>query len=333
MLRSCIASGWLFLVAGLALAHEPSPLRPLNLLDVGAPSFSSFSSREGLPDTVSVSIRTDRDGFVWAASPAGVFRYDGRHWVASDDPAMAHSVDSLWVDHQGTLWAAFRSDGLAHYDGSHWHVENRQTGLPSQQIRRFTETTDAAGRSTLWALTWDHGLMRRRDGHWQRDPDNASLPDDAVLTMAQTRELGGHRRQWLGTGSNGLWYRDEGRRGWQRWRSDGFDPSQVEFLLATEHAGHEELWISVFGVGLWRLTDHGLQRWSRETGELPTDDIYDIAATPMPDGDRTVWVSSRAGLIRLHDDHVQVFDQRNGLPSNAVRAVYAWRSPGGNEVI
>jgi diguanylate cyclase (GGDEF)-like protein len=333
MFRSCFVFGWLFLVAGLALAREPLPVRPLNLLDLGAPSFTSFSSRDGLPDTVTVSICTDRDGFVWAATPIGVFRYDGRRWVASDDPAMAHSVDSLWVDRQGTLWAAFRSDGLAHYDGSHWHVESRHTGLPSQQIRRFTETTDAADHSTLWALTWDHGLMLHRDGHWQADPDNASLPDDSILAMAQTRDLGGHRRQWAGTGSNGLWYREEGHAGWQRWHHDGFDTSQVEFLLTTEHAGHEELWISVFGAGLWRLTDQGLQHWSKEAGELPTDDIYDIAATPAADGDRAIWVSSRAGLIRLHDDHVQAFDQRNGLPSNGVRAVYAWRSPGGNEVI
>lgn len=333
MFRSCFVSGWLFVVAGMALANEPSTIRPLDLLDVGAPSFSSFSSRDGLPDTVTVSICTDRDGFVWAASPVGVFRYDGRRWVASDDPAMAHPVDSLWVDHGGTLWAAFRSNGLAHYDGRRWHVEDRHTGLPSQQIRRFTETTDAAGHTTLWAQTWDKGLMFHRDGRWQADPGNASLPADAVLTMAQTRQLGGRRRQWVGTGSNGLWYRDEGQAGWQRWRVDGFDPGQVEFLLATEHAGHEELWISVFGAGLWRLTDAGLQRWTKEAGELPTDDIYDIVATPMPDGDRAIWISSRAGLIRLHDDHVQVFDQRNGLPSNAVRAVYAWRSPGDNAVI
>lgn len=331
--RRCIAFGWLFLAAGLVLAREPSAVRPLNLLDVGAPSFTSFSSRDGLPNTVIVSICTDREGFVWAATPVGVFRYDGRRWVASDDPAMAHSVDSLWIDHRGTLWAAFRSDGLAHYDGSHWHVENRRTGLPSQQIRRFSETTDAAGDATLWAVTWDHGLMLRRNGRWQADPDNDSLPEDSLLTMAQTRALGGRGRQWVGTGTNGLWYRDDGHPGWQRWRRDDFDPTQVEFLLVTQYAGHEELWISVFGAGLWRLTDEGMHHWSTQAGDLPTDDIYDIAATPAPDGDRTIWVSSRAGLIRLHDDHVQAFDQRNGLPSNAVRAVYAWRSPGGNEVV
>ena len=108
---------------------------------------------------------------------------------------MAHSVHSLWVDWQGTPWAAFRNEGLAHCDGTHWHVENLASGLPSQQIRRFAETADAGGKRTLWALTWDRGLMVRRHGRWQSDPDNASLPRGSILSMAQTRMLGGPFRQ------------------------------------------------------------------------------------------------------------------------------------------
>lgn len=307
--------------------------RPLDLMDIGAPSFANFSARDGLPDAVTVSILTDRNGFVWAATPVGVFRYDGRSWVASADPAMAHSVDSLWVDRQGTLWAAFRSDGLAHYDGVRWHVENTTTGLPSQQIRRFVETVDDDGAVTLRALTWDQGLMYRRDHRWHADPGNATLPRGSILSMSQTLHLGGHRRQWAGTGSSGLWYRDEGQRGWQQWHGTGIDSAQIEYMLATEHKGHEELWISIFGIGLWRLSDDGLVQWSKEDGALPTNELYDMAATPLPGGDRAVWVSSRSGLLRIHDDHVQVFDKRHGLASNVVRGLNAWQSPSGNEVI
>ena len=72
--------------------------RPLDLSDLAAPVFANFAARDGLPEQVMVDIRTDRDGFVWAASPQGVSRYDGRRWTASDDPAMAHPVNTLFVD-------------------------------------------------------------------------------------------------------------------------------------------------------------------------------------------------------------------------------------------
>ncbi|MEP7096745.1 MAG: diguanylate cyclase [Dokdonella sp.] len=321
-------------ITGRAIASTPAtPARALDLLDVGAPPFTNFSPRDGLPDTVIVAVVTDRDGFVWAASPAGVFRYDGRRWTASGDPLMTHGVDSLWLDSRGTLWAAFRTHGLAHYDGAHWHAEDSSTGLPSQQIRRFAETLDSQGNQTLWAITWDKGLMALRDGRWQVDPDNPSLPPGPLLSIAQTLRLDGHRRQWAGSGSNGLWYRDEGTPGWQQWHASGIDSAQIEYLLATTRNGREELWISVFGVGLFRLSDAGFHQWSKGNGELPTNEIYDIAVTPLPDGDHSIWVSSRSGLLRVHDDRVQVFDRSNGLSSDAVRGLNAWRSPSGSDVI
>ncbi|MEO5565654.1 MAG: diguanylate cyclase [Luteimonas sp.] len=283
-------------------------------------------------------MRTDPDGFVWAASPLGVYRYDGRHWVASPDPAMAHDVASLWVDWTGTLWAGFRNNGLAHYDGSRWQVENTSTGLPSAQIRRFAETVDADGARTLWATTWDKGLLVRRNGRWQADPDNASLPRGSILTMAQTRHLGGHPRQWVGTATDGLWYREEGSRGWRQWHLQDADSTQVEFLFASQRKGRDSLWISIFGIGLLQLSDDGERRWTRDSGGLPSNEIYDIAATPLPDEQQAIWVSSRSGLVRIHDGgaldgSIQVFDRGYGLPSDVIRSVSTWRSPGGTDVL
>lgn len=320
--------------AGSSQAAPATPAAPqrLDLFDIGAPTFTNFSPRDGLPYSVIVGVQTDREGFVWAASPEGVARYDGRQWTISDDPAMAHSITHLKLDGRGSLWAGSRDSGIARYDGTHWQVENRHTGLPSQQIRRFAETRAADGTTTLWAATWDQGLMRHEGERWIVDPDNAQLPHSPILTLAQTRRIGGRGRLWAGSSDEGLWFREDGS-GWQPFRAAGFEPAQIEYLLATEHNGKEELWISVFASGLWRLSEDGLRSWTRESGDLPTNDIYDIVETPLPGGDRAIWVSSRSGLVRLHGDHVQVFDRRHGLPSDVVRGISAWRSPGGEQVL
>ena len=85
--------------AGIATpATTAAVTRPLDLSDLAAPVFVNFSARDGLPEQVLVDVRTDREGFVWAASPQGVHRYDGRRWIASDDPAKLKAFQS---EHRG----------------------------------------------------------------------------------------------------------------------------------------------------------------------------------------------------------------------------------------
>lgn len=314
-------------------AQRVATVRPLDLADLAAPSFINFSARDGLPDLVIVDIRTDGDGFVWAASPQGVSRYDGRRWTADPDPAMAHPVDNLFVARDGTLWAAFRNHGLAHHDGKRWHVENTASGLPGDQVRRITETVDAAGHATLWALSWDRGVFVRRDGRWRADPGNPSLPRTMVLMLVQTRGIGGRPRQWLGTGSHGLWYREQGEDAWTKFQGRGLDAAQVESLLVTGSGADEALWVSAFGSGLFRVDAHGMRHWTQASGELPTNQLYDLVRTPLANGGDAIWVSSRSGLLRVHDDRVQVFDRRHGLASDVVRGINAWRSSDGSQVL
>lgn len=326
--------GAVLAVPAMTGASMAAPVRTLDLRDLGAPVFTRFGPYNGLPDTVVVALRTDRDGFTWAASNLGLSRYDGLRWSAPADPALGHPVDDLFVDHQGTLWAAFRNHGLAAYDGTRWRVENAATGLPSLQIRRFAQTRDAAGRWTLWALTWDHGLLRRgEDGRWAADPDNAGLPRSPVLSMAQTTGLGGQSRQWVGTNFEGIWYRDQDGSGWHHWSAPGFDPTEVEYLLATGSGRDEALWVSVFGGGLARIDASGVHRWSRENGQLPTDELYGMVAHRLQDGSQALWIATRSGLLRMHGQQIQVFDTRHGLPSSSVRGVQLWTTPDGRPVL
>ena len=303
----------------------------LDLFDIGAPRFTNFSARDGVPDSVTVSIQTDRDGFVWVASPLGLARYDGHHWSMREASALPAAFSALTLDHNGILWAAYRDRGIAHYDGKRWALDDRSTGLPTDQFRRVAETRDAAGRVTLWALGWEKGLLRREGDHWTPDAGNTQLPPGPILSIAQTHGIGAHERLWIGTLNEGLWFRDEDN--WQRFRTQGFETAQIEHLFVSERDGHEELWISAFGSGLFRLTDTGMREWSRRSGDLPTDQLYDITQTLLPNGDRAIWVGSRSGLVRIHADRAQVFTREHGLLSDAVRGVSAWRSPNGIDVL
>ncbi len=307
---------------------EPSRI---DLFDLAAPAFTTFSARDGVPEAVIVSVQTDAQGFVWLASPLGVARYDGHQWERSEDPAVQGSVANLMVDSQGTLWASGHDMGVVRYDGEHWHHEGREQGMNTLHLRRLAETVDAQGHVDLWALTFDSGLYHRVNNRWVIDEYGIDLPPSGVLSIARTKDLGGRDRLWVGSFNEGLWYREDGR--WHRFQDPSFDVAQIEHLTVTTYRGREELWISAFGSGIYRLDDKGLRSWSRATGDLASDTLYDLAAVALPGGERVLWGASRAGLVRIYRERAQNFDQRHGLPSAVVRSLSTWRSPDGIDVL
>ena len=326
-------AGWIFapaamMLAAFAAAQSPAAVQPINLFDLGAPTLTNFSARDGVHDSVIVSVQTDHDGFVWLASAQELARYDGRSWHTGAPLATTGSIGYLLTDHDGTLWSSFRDRGIARFDGAEWHFEQKSTD--AAHVRRLAETVDGAGRYELWAPTFDRGLLRYDHDRWTPAPNNSQLPR-GVLSVARTRTLGGNERLWAGTFNEGLWYREDGN--WQRLRTHDFDPSQIEHLLVTVHAGREELWVTAFGNGLWRLDDSGWHSWNVAKGDLPTNELYDIAQSRLPNGGQAIWVASRSGLIRVHNDQAQYFDRRHGLPSNVIRGLSVWRSPDGIDVL
>jgi len=317
-LLACVALA----VCGGALAQQP-----LNLADLSAPSFTTFTARDGVPQSVSVSIQTDAEGYVWLASAQGVSRYDGREWTARMPQG---TLGTFTLDHSGSLRVAFRDRGIARWDGSAWQTEPHSGDAAADRARRVVETVDAAGNYELWAATFGAGLLKHDGKSWVATSDTAKLPMN-ITSVARTQHLGGDERLWVGTLTDGLWYRQRGE--WQRFQDARFTPFVTEDIHSTGHGDDEALWITTIGDGLWRLDRNGLRHWSVASGELPTNDLYDVALRGRTCGDNALWVASRAGLLRVHDDHVQVFDRRYGLPSNAVRGASVWCSPEGIEVL
>jgi hypothetical protein len=76
-----------------------------------------------------------------------------------------------------------------------------------------------------------------------------------------------------------------------------------------------------------------MRAWSVGNGKIPSDAFYQVAQTAGDDDDPEIWAASRAGLVRVHGDNAQVFDTRNGLPSNVARGPGVWRSPHGIDVL
>lgn len=320
----------LALVAG---ARAAAAQTPLDIRALGAPSFESFSARDGLPEGVLVAIAVDAEGVAWAASPNGLYRFLGHRWERQVDPTHGKVYHRMLLDRAGTLWAASSDKEVALHDVHGWHFLGRSSGVPAEAYGA-AEILDTMGRLHTWLLTGASGIVERRGEHWVPDPGNASIPRAAYLTSARaTRHLFGEPRQWIGTGDAGLLYRREGDTAWTRFQRPDFVVGQVEDIRTSLDEHGEALWVSSFGQGIYRIDDRGVRRWSIAKNELPSNEVYSIALSMGGSRGVTAWVGSRRGLIRIHGDIAETFDRRYGLPSDQVRDVHLWRSPSGEEVL
>lgn len=330
LLLTCAATGG---IHAQTAGRDTTPLRALNLNDLGAPSFEAFTSRDGLPDAVITAIGVDAQGFAWATSARGLYRFVGHRWQAQTGPEFGRAHRRVTLDHTGTLWAPAMDGPLARYDGSEWQAAVLPGALNGSGIYRLAETQSPDGRVRTWLLSVNAGLHELRDGVWMPDPGNATLPRTVLLATTTTTQLFGGPRQWLATGDQGLWYRPVGETVWRPYREHGLALSQVEDLWRDVDVDGEVLWVSVFGYGLWRLSSSGARVWSTRTGELRSDELYTLAGGKDADGTTTVWAASRAGLVRIRGTTAETFDRRHGLPSDKVRSTKLWRSPNGENVL
>jgi diguanylate cyclase (GGDEF)-like protein len=331
-MRTAILIAWSsLLLAGTLQAAQPA-LVPLDVADEGAPTFTVYSSREGLSDEIWSTVGFDRQGFVWAGSASSLARFDGYRWTPWSLPQAHSLVRDMQPAPDGILWAIFEREGLARYDGRSWTI------YPESNVfhQRFSDIELADGTPEIW-VSDDKGLLKLDGDTWLPDPGNPSLHRGPVVGIEQTESLSGSPRQWMLSTIDGLWYREivagPNPNSWRRFEEPGFDTLHGTNLLRAHDGETEELWVLTYGDGLFRIRNDGVRVWRSATGELPSEAIYSARATYSAQGQRTLWLASRAGLLRLRNDKIAVFDRRNGLPSDAVRGIKLDKNADGTEVL
>lgn len=329
-----VACGLLALTSALAGASAqagPPPTSPLDVTDLSPPAFEAFTGKDGLSDEIWSTVGFDGDGFAWAGSASALAWFDGYRWRDAEFEAARSLVRDMVRTPDGTLWAIFEREGLARFNGHRW----RLSGIEGYHYG-FSSYRRPDGTHVVYAAQ-DGGVLRWVDGEWRVDPGRIPGPPGRAIRVTRTETLFGEAREWLAVAPGRLLWRpadDEGTD-WRRHSIDGLDPGQALFtdLARSEDRGREELWVLTYGSGMARLTEHGVDIWRAADGSLPTEAIYSAVSTLDASGRRSLWVASRAGLLQLTGDTLQVHDRSDGLPSNAVRSIKLQPNQEGNPVL
>ena len=70
-------------------------------------SFRHYGAAEGLQNMVILSLAQDRDGYIWAGSEGGLYRYDGTRFRLigpAEGLPCATEIHTLYVAADGALW-------------------------------------------------------------------------------------------------------------------------------------------------------------------------------------------------------------------------------------
>ncbi len=121
-------------------------------------SWTSITTREGLPNNNIISILQDDWGNIWmATSGGGIVKYLGQFFVHFDEREGVHG-DRIYAIHQAKdnkVWFSASSNGLAYYDSLGFHISEADSGFLNVKCKAILE--DKKGR--IWAGTIGKGII------------------------------------------------------------------------------------------------------------------------------------------------------------------------------
>ena len=120
--------------------------------------------KEGSPDEIEALAQTS-DGYLWIASPSGLFRFDGRRFERYRPPLGAElpstNVSAVYAPSSGGLWIGYRFGGFSFLkDGqlTNYTRDAASTGT----VKAFVQGSDGI----VWAGTYS-GMWRFEHSEWQ----------------------------------------------------------------------------------------------------------------------------------------------------------------------
>ena len=274
-------------------------------------TFRSYDSAAGLENLVVRTLVQDSDGFIWAGTGNGAFRYDGEQFrpfrVAEGLPG--NSVRALHVDGAGTLWVGSQGAGLAYF------VHGRFHRFPLPVPAKFSQPgTICSGAGVIYAATGG-GLAVIKPAQGQTPPKLIHVARRPGATGSETEVFGVHRAEsgtiWAGCGTSLC-------------RLEG--ATLVEVVApGLPSANWEALVVDVEG-DLWVRSSVGLFR--RVRGETKFEDMSVVvpaesrAVSLHQDLLGNVVAPTQLGLYLRRADRWRVLDESSGLPAEPVNCAF-----------
>lgn len=282
----------LLLVGLLAVGAEPQAKAQ------GRFSFKTYASEAGLDNLAVWCLAQDPQGFLWAGTEDGLFRFDGARFMpfGLKEGLPSSYVESLHVGPDGTLWVG-TFKGLAYWRDGRFQAVGPDSGLPFVPIKGLGTGPDGQ----IWVGTAEGPF---RGGRNQPFEGVKGWPGGSVTALATPK---GGGRLWVASWTKvGTQVHAWDSRGWQL--GIGQSPFGQERIDALAVDGEATVWARS-PRKLWSMPA-GATRFEEERS-FP---MLQQKGHLMVDAAGKLWATSDAGLYRREDKNWVRLGVPEGLP-------------------
>jgi signal transduction histidine kinase/ligand-binding sensor domain-containing protein/DNA-binding NarL/FixJ family response regulator len=271
--------------------------------------FTSYGTKEGLSNEVTLPIYEDHGGSLWiGTNGGGLNRFrNGKFSALTVKNGLADNlVFTVCEDREGALWIGTRK-GLNRLKNGKITTYTKENGLPSDVVL----ATYLDGDGTLWIGT-RAGLSAWRNGKFQTYTLKDGLSNNIVRTIYEDRQ----GNLWIGTAGGGLNRFKDGH-------FEVFNSSRGlsnDVVLSLHEDADGVLWIGTDGGGLNRLKNGRFTAYTTKDGLLD-DAIFRI----LEDNSGNLWMSSNRGVFRVSR---QALNDFAGKKITRVQAIAYGRADG-----
>jgi len=281
--------------------------------------------RDGFFAGQPAAITQTTDGFIWVATTAGLYRYDGSHfelWSSPDGQKLPSDlILSLVGARDGSLWIGMRG-GLAHF------VHRKLFVYPDFHDDVDALLEDRSGK--IW-------LSRSEAGGAQRTPICEAVPtkirclgesDGVTQKFCCPHSLTEDTEGYLWSVTEGPLFR------WKPGHSETYMPNEWAHAKGIQTAGVVEAEPdgSVLVTVLYPGTFGGLQRLSKGRWtpvRVPGFDGSKVTAMAvLRDREGRIWLGTTDGVYHIHGNAFEKFGIADGLSGDFVNRFYQDRENG-----
>jgi signal transduction histidine kinase/ligand-binding sensor domain-containing protein len=288
-------------------------------------SHRAWLVRDGFFAGQPAAITQTTDGYIWVATTAGLYRFDGSRfelWSSPDGKKLPSDlVLSLVGARDGSLWIGMRG-GLAHF------VHCKLVVYPDFHDDVYALLEDRSGK--IW-------LARSEAGGAQRTPICQALPttircldetDGVTEKFCCPHSLTEDTEGYLWSATEGPLFR------WKPGHSETYMPNEWAHAKGIQTAGVVEAVPdgSVLVSVLYPGTFGGLQRLSKGRWtpvKVPGFDGSKVTAMAvLRDSDGKIWLGTTEGIYHIHGNAFEKFGIVDGLSGDFINRFYQDRENG-----